>query len=155
MQNKIETLNPNCFYHVYNRANGNKKLHLSAENYRYFLERFYVHILPIAEIYCSCLMPNNFHFLIRIKSEIKLNKYFKERSVVKAFPKFETLERLFNPLENKLSKQFSNLFSSYTQAFIKQHNRKGSLFIKIFKREIITDNSYLIKLVHYNPYNPV
>ena len=41
---------------------------------------------------------------------------------LRAFPKFKTLEKL-------ISKQFSNFFSCYTQAFNKQQQRKGSLFI--------------------------
>ncbi|WP_369824021.1 transposase [Reichenbachiella sp. 5M10] len=54
-----------------------------------------------------------------------------------------------------LSKQFSNLFSSYTQALNKQLNRKGSLFMKNYKRKKVDDEVYLKKLIHYIHYNPV
>lgn len=137
MNNKLEILIPEATYHIYNRANGSERLFLLNENYRYFLQQYCHYISPIAHTFCYCLMPNHFHFLIRIKSEEELRQ---------VFPKFETLEKL-------LSKQFSNLFSSYTQAFNKQQKRMGSLFIKNFKRKRVNERSYLLKLVHYIHHN--
>jgi REP element-mobilizing transposase RayT len=126
-------------YHIYNRANGSDRLFRSPENYRYLLEKYQQHILPIADTFCYCLMPNHFHFLVRIKPEDELRA---------AFPKFKTLEKL-------PSKAFSNLFSAYTQAFNKRQDRMGSLFMKNFKRKKITDRSYLINLVRYIHNNPI
>ncbi|MAC94986.1 MAG: hypothetical protein CMC96_05760 [Flavobacteriales bacterium] len=54
-----------------------------------------------------------------------------------------------------VSKKFANFFSSYTQAFNKVHQRKGTLFMKPFKRKRISDEKYLRKLIHYIHYNPV
>lgn len=135
-------LAPNETYHFYNRANGDETIFLSQENYRFFLEKYKLYIHPIADTYCYCLLPNHFHFLIRIKSESELKKAFHN----------------FNPdteFGSLLSKQFSNFFSSYTQAFNKQQKRKGSLFMKNFKRKKITDLRYLLKVVHYIHFNPV
>jgi putative transposase len=84
-------------------------------------------------------MPNHFHFLIRIKSADELRQ---------AFPKVGTLEKL-------PGKQFSNLFSSYTQAYNKKYSRMGSLFIKNFKRIKVTDQAYLLRLVRYIHFNPI
>jgi len=137
MTNKYEILSPDATYHVYNRANGSEKLFLSRENYRFFLQKYNEHIEPIANTFCFCLMPNHFYFLIRIKSE---------KQLAVTFPMFT---------EKLLSKQFSNLFSSYTQAFNKQQKRMGSLFMKNFKRIRVNDQSYLLKLVHYIHHNPV
>lgn len=137
----MQPLDPDCFFHVYNRANGNENIFSSSENYRFFLKRYTDFISPIANTYCYCLMPNHFHFLIQIKSEKQLKAH-------SDFSKFSTLENL-------ISKQFSNFFSSYAQAYNKQHGRKGSLFIKKFKRKKITDEKYLHKIVHYIHYNPV
>src|SRR5690606_6756144 len=58
-------------------------------------------------------------------------------------------------ISNYLSHQFSHLFNGYTQAFNKQHNRKGSLFMHTFKRKLITDEKYLRNLIHYIHNNPV
>jgi putative transposase len=148
MKNTLEVITPDCTYHIFNRANGNEKLFLSNENYRYFLQQYMSYIQPIADTFCYCLMPNHYHFLVRIKSENELENYFRL-----TFPKFETLEKL--PIEKLLSKQFSNLFSSYTQAFNKQQNRMGSLFMKNFKRIKVTDEHYRQKLVHYIHINPL
>jgi putative transposase len=150
MQNKLEALQPDTFYHIYNRANGSERLFNSDENYLFFLRKYKEYILPICHTYCYCLMPNHFHFLIQIKSEQELELFFNQKisSNIKAFPKFKTLEKL-------ISKQFSNFFSCYTQAFNKQQQRKGSMFIKNFKRKKITDTAYLLNLVKYIHYNPI
>ena len=141
MQNRIEPLEPELTYHIFNRANGNDNIFTSDENYRFFLAKYRHYLNSIADTFCYCLMPNHFHFLVRIKSARELNS-------LKDFPKFETVDKL-------LSKQFSNLFSSYTQSFNKVMGRKGSLFMKSFKRKRVANEKYFIKLVHYIHYNPV
>lgn len=75
----------------------------------------------------------------------------------KAFPKFQTMgnPQGFQNLEGLVSKQFGNLFNSYSKAFNKQQGRKGSLFMHPFKRIKVTDESYLKKLVNYIHMNPV
>ena len=54
-----------------------------------------------------------------------------------------------------VSQKFSNLFNSYTQVYNKENNRKGSLFVNRYKRILISDKKYLLKLIHYIHYNPV
>jgi hypothetical protein len=54
-----------------------------------------------------------------------------------------------------ISKQFSNLFSSYAQAFNKQQNRRGNLFISNFKRRKVDSDEYLTRLIKYIHFNPV
>ena len=54
-----------------------------------------------------------------------------------------------------LSKQFANFFSSYTQSFNKVYQRRGSLFIKNFKRVIVTNDNYYRNLVLYIHLNPI
>lgn len=159
MKNKNEILSPESTYHIYNRANGNEKMFLSDENYRFFIQKYREHISPFADTFCYCLMPNHFHFLIRIKTEVELKKTFSKFKIeTETFPKFKTETETFpkfKTLEKLLSKQFSNFFSSYTQAFNKQQNRMGSLFMKNFKRIKVTEQRYLLNLVRYIHYNPV
>jgi putative transposase len=146
MIDKLAKLQPESFYHVYNRANGNERLYNTDENYMFFLKKYIEYISSIANTFSYCLMPNHFHFLIQIKTESELNALFNQRDL--STPSIEDLERF-------LSKQFSNFFSCYTQAYNKQQKRKGSLFMKNFKRKHITDKSYLLKLVHYIHHNPI
>lgn len=62
-------LNFDEYYHIYNHANGDENLFRKEENYSFFLRKHLQHISPIAETIAWCLMPNHFHFLIKIKSE--------------------------------------------------------------------------------------
>ncbi len=137
-------LQPDTFYHIYNRANGRENLFDEKQNYHFFLEKYKKYISPIAETWAYCLMPNHFHLLVEIRSEEEL----KRRRRRKTFPKFETLEKL-------VSRQFANLFSSYTQAFHKLYQRTGSLFQKNFKRKEIDSGEYLTEAILYIHTNPV
>ncbi len=143
----MQPLEPDCFFHVFNRANGNELLFSSTDNYHYFLKRYSYFISPIADTYCYCLMPNHFHFLIQIKGEEELGKLCQGSKPLTELNAKEVL--------NFLSRQFSHLLNGYTQAFNKQEKRKGSLFMRPFKRKKITDEKYLHKVVHYIHYNPV
>jgi len=151
MSNTKAILNSDSIYHIYNRANGNELLFKTEDNYRYFLQKYDSYISLIAETYCYCLMPNHFHFLVRIKGENDLTENFKDK-IRKDNHKDQTG---FKNLSGLVSRQFSNLFNAYSKAFNKQQNRKGSLFIRPFKRKQVTDEQYLKKLVLYIHYNPV
>lgn len=143
---------PSKFYHIYNHANGDDNLFREQRNYPFFLEKYRHHIDPIAETIAWCLMPNHFHLLVRIKDVAALQQ---------DFPKFGTLENLENSEEKDkklsylLSKQFSNLFSSYTQSFNKVYQRRGSLFLKNFKRKEIIGDQHLQTVALYIHLNPI
>ena len=140
-------MQPDTFYHIYNHANGSENLFRSDENYRYFLQQWAKYIESIAGTYAYCLMPNHIHFLVKSRAEDVVSgnlNYSKESP----FGKFETFQKV-------VSKQFANLFSSYTQACNKMYKRRGSLFIPNFKRKEITSDDYLTKAIHYIHHNPI
>lgn len=139
-------MQPDTFYHIYNRANGSESLFRSEENYRYFLQQWVKHISSIANTYAYCLMPNHFHFLIRTRSEDELKINYP------VLGKFETFQDL---ITFRISKQFANMFSGYTQAYNKMFDRHGSLFNPNFKKKPITSDSYLTNLILYIHNNPV
>ncbi len=141
---------PDATYHIFNHINGEGQLYKTEENYRYFLDLYKKYISPIAETFCYCLMPNHFHFLIRVKSEEHVVSYF--RSARKNIREEDLTG--FKNLSGLLSRQFSNYLNAYAKAFNKQYNRKGSLFMRPYKRKQVTDEKYLRKLVHYIHYNP-
>lgn len=121
-------------YHIYTHANGKDLIFRENENYKYFLDKLVKYIVPIAEIYAYCLMPNHFHLLVRFKSK----------------------DQIPNEDEHKyLMKQFSNLLNGYAKAYNKKYNRKGSLFLDYLKRKRVDDEKYLIKLLHYIHNNPI
>lgn len=154
-------LNFDTYYHIYNHANGDDNLFREQKNYAFFLKKYHQHINPIAETIAWCLMPNHFHLLVRIKSEEEIlsefSKDIKENTsskVPNTSSKVPNFGRGVIP-QRFLSKQFANFFSSYTQAFNKVYKRRGSLFIKNFKRKEVHDEAYLRTLVLYIHLNPV
>jgi REP element-mobilizing transposase RayT len=135
-------MEPNKTYHIYTHANGNENLFRIPENFRFFLKRYHDFVSPVADTYAYCLMPNHVHFLVNYKTEDAL---------VATFGKFET----FQKLETRISKQWVNLFSSYTQAFNKMYSRSGSPFAPNFKRKEIANQEYFKNVILYIHQNPI
>jgi putative transposase len=85
-------------------------------------------------------MPNHFHLLTRIKSE---------EDLFKCDAKKKKSAQLI------VSQRFGNFFNGYAQAFNKQQDRWGSLFMQNFKRKKVSDQRYLFNIVPYIHLNPV
>lgn len=156
----MEKLQPNNTYHIFNHANGFENLFTEDENYRFFLEKYLLYINPVAETYAYCLLPNHFHLVVRIRRREVLELVYSELNFSKPTnfskgPNFEKVVITNEELERFVSKQFSNLFSSYTQSFNKVNERRGSLFLKNFKREVINNRKYFESAVIYTHRNPV
>ena len=148
MKHKLTLLEPDCMCHVYNRAIGNERMFVDDANYRFFMEQYKRYLKPIVDTHCYCLMPNHFHFLLRVKGEGVLKDFFKNQKLNGDLTGFKNLSGL-------VSRQFSNFFNSYSKAFNKKYGRKGSLFIRPFSRLQVTNDQYLKKLVFYIHFNPV
>jgi len=155
----MEKLQPNKTYHIYNHANGIENIFEEDENYRFFLEKYELYISHIAETYVYCLLPNHFHLVVRIRKTEVIEKIINDInynfSKVLNFGKVDKTHPTDEEIEYFISKQFSKLFSCYTQSFNKINDRKGSLFIKNFKRELISSKEYFKSAVIYTHRNPV
>ena len=117
---------PDTTYHIFSRAMGSEKLFVEDENYLFFLRQFSKYISPVAETFAYNLLPNHFHFMIRVNNIDRIQEEFLKRKKKKEFnvesaPEF-VMER------------FSNLLNSYVKTFNKKYSRKGGLFIDIMKR---------------------
>jgi REP-associated tyrosine transposase len=114
------------YYHVYNRGVNRQPIFTSEENY-YFLLRRVKQFLPLYQIsiIAYSLMPNHYHFLIGVDKQGALSSF---------------IQRLFN---------------SYSQAFNRQNNRKGTLFEGRAKSIIVDESRYVYALVRYIHLNPV
>ena len=123
------------YYHIYNRGINKQNLYFEPRNYDYFLNLYRKYIFPVVETYAYCLLPNHFHFQIRVKNP-------QDRQSLKDC-------RSYDP-----SQSLSNLFSTYSKAINKGYNRSGGLFERPFKRVHIKENSHLFKLVIYIHRNP-
>jgi REP element-mobilizing transposase RayT len=114
------------FYHVWTHANGLDNLFREEANYLFLLSKYASYIHPVAKTFAYCLMPNHFHLMIQIREGIV----------------------------NSPSQAFSNLLNSYTQAFNKKYQRKGSLFIPNINRRKIESDSYFTRCITYIHQNP-
>ena len=130
-------MNEGVFYHIYNRGNNREKIFFEEENYHYFLRQYQKYLSNHVETYAYCLMPNHFHFAIRIK---ETSEAFEVSQSTKLTP---------------LEKAFRDFFISYAKSINKRYNRTGSLFQYKFKRKPVTKPTYLMRLILYIHANPV
>ncbi len=142
---RLEPITPGKFYHLYNRGINGCNVFVENENYSYFLKLYDQHISPIAETYAWVLMPNHFHFLVRVRDDDYVNT--PDRANLTGF---KNLSGLKPPHQ-----YFSNLFNAYSKAFNKRFNRHGALFERPFKRKTVDKIDYLRQLVLYIHNNPV
>ena len=150
MEIRTDRLEPDFFYHIYNRGINGTKIFDTEENYLYFLRRLKVFISPVCQFYAFCLMPNHFHFVIRIKSEKEINEFLLENN-----KKINFKEDGLHSYDAIISKQFANFLSSYSQAFNRFNKfRTGPLLESPFKRIRIENEEYLRKLIVYVHQNP-
>lgn len=141
MKKNVFALEPETFYHLYNCGINGGMLFFEKRNYSYFLKLLALKTEKVADIYAYCLLPSHFHFLVKTKSELEIRKEFEEKHK-------EEISKI-------VSKQFSNLFNSYTQAINKSRGRTGKLFEQPFRRREIDNDHKLIKTLLYIFRNPI
>ena len=117
----------NKYYHFYNRSNNKEVVFKENRNYLYFLIKYRKYLSNFVNTICYCLMPDHFHFLIKIVSE-------------------ET---------DQIKTNIGILLSSYTKAINKSFNWTGSLFQEHTKAKLVEDEEYMWKLINYIHQNPL
>jgi putative transposase len=116
------------FYHLYGRSLAqNGKLFYQARNYDSFLKNFDKYLGAYLDIWAYCLIPNHFHFLVRVKLKVDTTILEKWREFAK----------------------------HYSQLVNKQENRLGNLFQEPPRFLKIKSQSDLLSMVKYINYNPV
>ncbi|MCF6269536.1 MAG: transposase [Melioribacteraceae bacterium] len=113
------------YYHLYNRGNNFEKIFFEKKNYDFFLNRIIKCFNKKIDIVAYVLMPNHYHFIIKLNEDGVLGK---------AMQKFST---------------------SYTKAVNLSQNRVGHLFQGRYKIKIVPENNYLLHLSRYIHLNPV
>jgi REP element-mobilizing transposase RayT len=127
MSSNIQPLTSGCIYHIFNRAVGNEKLFIREADHFKWIELFKKYVLPLCELYAYCLLPNHYHLLLRLN---------------------------FNTPAVDFSKAMSDSANSFSKWHNKEYKRKGSLFMRPFKRKLIEDDhqlSWTTWYIHRNP----
>ncbi len=126
MPNRGEQFAEGNYYHVYNRGAGRNLLFFGQDNYEYCLrlvkryhERYGITVVAY------CLMPNHYHFLLRLDAGQRLSQFI------------------------------NVLFNAYVQAANRQQNRSGTLFEGRFRHVRVDREEYLLQLCRYIHLNPV
>jgi REP element-mobilizing transposase RayT len=127
MSNLTLPLESDSMYHICNRAVGNEVLFKNEKQYIHFLKCIEKYLLPKANIWSYCLMPNHFHLLIEIKENIT---------------------------GETISKAVSDCCNAYTKWLNTLTNRKGNLFMRPFKRNRIQNEGHLAWTIWYIHRNP-
>jgi putative transposase len=140
-----KSFEPGVIYHVYNRTNGNELMFRDEENYDFFLKRLKKYIVPFADIYAYCLIPNHFHLLLKIKDGEKLLTNLKVQNSRHAESQVSEI----------IAEQFKNFLMSYAKSYNKRYDRHGSLFQKSLKRIAIDSDDYFTTMIRYIHFNSV
>lgn len=122
---------PGELYHIYNRGNNQQPIFFQRENYLYFLKKVRKELLPFCHILSYCLMPNHYHFLVKVKENYIVDK------------------------KDILSRKIGTLQSSYTQAINKKFTKKGSLFQQRAKNKLLNRKLQAFICFHYIHQNPL
>ena len=141
-ENYHQPLIPDNTYHLFSRAVGSEQLFKTEENYRFFLNKLTQHTDCVCELYTYSLLPNHFHLLGRIRSVEEIETAFCQN-------KKKVFDENLHSLSDFIMERFSNFLKSYSKAFNKVNNRKGSLFIDYLKRSLVKDDGDLAALIWY------
>ena len=145
--NPFISLEPDKFYHIYNRGNNRECIFFAERNYQYFMDKYAKYMSDYIDTYAWCLLSNHFHFLVRIKSEEEI-----KNAANRDIPNLKDSEYL---VEDLVSERFRRFFLGYSKAINKRENRTGSLFQKNFQRKFVDSETYAKQLVSYIHNNPV
>lgn len=153
----LARLTPDFTYHIFNRTN-HKEL-LFRENYDrvHFLHLFKHFVAAYVDSYAYCLLPNHFHFLVRLKSE---DSILATATAVAPFLRTVPQEKLVAAKEEErdyhavVERQFKRMFTAYAMYFNRKYKRKGNLFYRPFKRVSVKNEVHLQWLVYYIHHNP-
>lgn len=141
-------------YHIYNSTNNRELLFRTDEDRYEFLGKFNQYLSPLLDTYAWCLLPNHFHWLVRVKSAEIISKMLSlkdpkelKKTELRYLQGIETVETL-------IESSFNRFFISYAMRFNRGYGRRGNLFHRPFKRiEVNRDTQFTqaVVYIHANP----
>ena len=126
------------YYHLFNHANEGFDLFRNRENYRFFLQKYIKYVHPFTDTYAYCLMPNYFHFAVRIKR----------------VEECEPLKESDHP-KRMITNAIKNWLLSYSKSYHSVFSTRGNLYYQKVRRKEITSEEYLFRLIGYIHMNPL
>ena len=140
---------PGEYYHIYNRAIGNDIVFFRRSNYSYFLKKYEEKMSPLVDTLAYCLMPNHFHFIVRVKCPEVFESQKKEKLVgILQDDDYQLINYILYQVQK-------GWLSGYAQDINKQEKRMGSLFMHTTRRKILTSPLHLINAIIYTHRNPI
>ncbi len=109
-------------YHIFNQGNNHQKIFFDQENYLFFLKKVRTYVLPYADVFAWCLMPNHFHLMLLV-GEVSVDVALSDTDAVR---------------QRTINDSIGIMLRSYTNAINKQQNRSGKLFREKTKAECIS-----------------
>jgi len=118
-------LSVGCVVHIFNRGNDRRTLFKTRADYIWFLKKANtLGLYQEFEVIAYCLMPNHFHYFIKLKTE------------------------------NSISTFFQRLQLAYAKYFNRKYGKSGHVFSGPFKSAALFDYqhfAYLPVYIHMNP----
>lgn len=140
-RNVIKQYQENSYYHVYNRGVEKRVIFRDDQDYQMFLGLLKRHLSRSqepgvrgqqyesfggrVELLAFCLMPNHFHLLFYLNTDVKA-----------------------------ITELMRRVVGTYTSYFNKKHDRVGHLFQGVYKASRIDDDVYLLHISRYIHRNP-
>ena len=146
-----DIFHPEQFYHLYNKVVSGTDLFIEANDYWEFMERYSKYFSSYFETYAYCLIPNHFHFLIKVRNEVIIKIAIAKEGTTASKNYLSGTFSLNEFLEN----QFSRCFSGVSMRYNNRHNRVGPLFKQGIKRVALNKYRTFEQQMHYIHLNPI
>lgn len=112
-------------YHVYNRANNRRTIHLDDQTFEYFLSLLKdMNVIFRIRFFSYCVMKNHYHIFLQ------------------------------TPLPN-LNHAMKYFGENYARYINKKTNGSGPVFTSRYKSKIVTEDAYALQVARYIHLNPV
>jgi len=140
-----------AFYHIYNRSSNDRNIFTNKWGYNFFLDKYQHYFSLYFDTYAYCLLPNHYHFLVKVKNEKEILPYLESMERTKAINLYLRGQDSINSL---IEDQFRRFHSSYALKHNIKNRTRGQLFVNRHKR-VVQDTTakieYLLCYIHHNP----
>lgn len=128
MPRKSTSFKPGAYYYLCNIGNTGESIFDGSGNHRYFKQQLSGRMGSLLEIVAWCLIQNQYHLIVRIKSAYRLRK------LIKQMARGDIRKITTEEYSRFISERIGGMLGGYAKAYNKMNNRKGSLFRESFTK---------------------